>query len=91
MNYKSYLDKHPIFNIVSDSAEKLGVEVYVIGGYVRAAGGGRSGPFGTSPRWPGPSSFLGSWPSFITFSGFETPRLEIEAAPDVICFVKSSC
>ncbi|MCZ6521812.1 MAG: HD domain-containing protein [Bacteroidetes bacterium] len=35
MNYKSYLDKHPIFNIVSESAEKLGVEVFVIGGYVR--------------------------------------------------------
>ena len=35
MNYKSYLDKHPIFNIVSESAKKQGVEVYVIGGYVR--------------------------------------------------------
>jgi len=35
MNYKSYLDKHPIFNIVSENAEKLGVEVFVIGGYVR--------------------------------------------------------
>jgi tRNA nucleotidyltransferase (CCA-adding enzyme) len=34
MNYKEAL-KHNIFKIISESARKLGVEAYVIGGYVR--------------------------------------------------------
>ena len=28
-------DKHPILQIISDIASELGIEVYVIGGYVR--------------------------------------------------------
>ncbi|MGD1959639.1 MAG: CCA tRNA nucleotidyltransferase [Fulvivirga sp.] len=35
MNYRSALDEHKIFNIISDESEKLGVQSFVIGGWVR--------------------------------------------------------
>jgi len=35
MNYKSVLDKNPVFKLVSESATELGLECYVIGGFVR--------------------------------------------------------
>ncbi|MEM9856190.1 MAG: HD domain-containing protein [Bacteroidota bacterium] len=35
MNYRSALHKNPIFNIVSEEGEKLGLNTFVIGGWVR--------------------------------------------------------
>lgn len=35
MNYKSVLDNNPVFQLVSESATDLGLECYVIGGFVR--------------------------------------------------------
>ncbi|MEM1406320.1 MAG: HD domain-containing protein [Bacteroidota bacterium] len=35
MNYRSALDEHKIFNIISDESKKLGVQSFVIGGWVR--------------------------------------------------------
>jgi putative nucleotidyltransferase with HDIG domain len=34
-NYKSILEQNPIFKIISESSDKLGVESFVIGGFVR--------------------------------------------------------
>lgn len=35
MNFKDQLDQHPIFQKVAKSAENLGIDAYVVGGYVR--------------------------------------------------------
>lgn len=35
MNFTSLLAKHPIFELVKKSAQSVGVEAYVVGGYVR--------------------------------------------------------
>ncbi len=35
MNFKDQLDQHPIFQKVANAAANLGVEAYVVGGYVR--------------------------------------------------------
>ncbi|WMJ74755.1 HD domain-containing protein [Cytophagaceae bacterium ABcell3] len=35
MNFKELLEKESIFSIVSESAEELGLDTYVVGGYVR--------------------------------------------------------
>lgn len=35
MNYRSALNEHPIFDIISTESQKLGLETYVIGGWVR--------------------------------------------------------
>ncbi len=35
MNFSEVLDKHSIFNVVAQCAKDLGVDAYVIGGYVR--------------------------------------------------------
>lgn len=35
MNLKSSLDKHSIFQVISEAAAELGMDAYVVGGYVR--------------------------------------------------------
>ncbi|MEP2347673.1 MAG: tRNA nucleotidyltransferase, partial [Algoriphagus sp.] len=35
MNFKSHLDKFEVFKKVADAAANLGIETYVVGGYVR--------------------------------------------------------
>jgi poly(A) polymerase len=35
MNFKEELHKYPILDVVARSAAKLGVEAYIIGGFVR--------------------------------------------------------
>ena len=35
MNFSALLAQHPVFEIVKKSAQSLGIEVYVVGGYVR--------------------------------------------------------
>ena len=35
MNFSEVLASNPLFQVIADSARELGVEAYVIGGYVR--------------------------------------------------------
>ncbi|WMN07217.1 HD domain-containing protein [Marivirga arenosa] len=35
MNFSAFLAQHPVFELVKKSAQSLGVEVYIVGGYVR--------------------------------------------------------
>ncbi len=35
MNMRQYIDKHPVFELVAKSAQELGIEAFVVGGYVR--------------------------------------------------------
>ncbi|MGB5927373.1 MAG: HD domain-containing protein, partial [Cyclobacteriaceae bacterium] len=35
MNFSEHLDQHHIFDLVKEAAEKLGLETYLVGGYVR--------------------------------------------------------